>query len=122
MRPLRAIRVLLCGGDPNFLRVASRLLHRAGFVVETSSEREELLRLVGARRPDIVVLDGSQALGAAARSTVSVEALHPAVRVLLVADGARRSSGEEVVLPKWESLPELPRRVRLAYARAGPGG
>ena len=94
------------------------LLARRGFLVETADPSRLLdsLALYGA---DVVVMDGSNSLAAAARAVAEIDALHPSVRVLVVADETE-SGGERAlgVLPKWSSVEGLATRVEGALEQA----
>ena len=109
-------RVLLAGRDRRFLKVTGFLLARNGFLPETCGNPDDLVQLVELYEPDVVVVDGSDALDATARSVAELEAAHPRVGVLVFAEeGERAAAGS---LPKWSSLEWLAREVEAAYARA----
>ena len=110
---LRPLRVALAGRDARFLSLAGFLLARDGFDVASTHRPEEALALVERHRANVVVFDGSGCLAATAEVVAAVEALHPRVAVLVVADDEPR----EVFpfLPKWRALGRLSREVGRAY-------
>jgi DNA-binding NtrC family response regulator len=116
VRALRPLRVLLAARDRRFLRVAGFLLARHGFVVESTKRPRELLALIEKRCPDVVILDGSDSLGDAARTVGAIEALHPHVTVIVMAeDAAPPASANFRIFPKWTSLEELVMKIERMH-------
>jgi len=116
VRALRPLRVLLAARDRRFLRVAGFLLARHGFAVESTKRPRELLALVDARCPDIVILDGSDSLADAARTVGAIEAVHPHVTVIVMAeDAAPQTAVNFRIFPKWTSLEELVLKIERMH-------
>ena len=115
VRPIQPLRVLLAGRDERFLRVASFLLARNGYTVETTPKLGDVAELVEQRRPNVVVLDvGGGA--AAARAAAAVQGLDPMIGLLLVADDADGgASSGFTTLSKWAPIEKLVEAVALAY-------
>jgi PleD family two-component response regulator len=107
VRPLRPLRVLVAGRDARFGRVAGFLLARHGFEVETSRRPSEVVDAVSRLGVDVVILDAGDSLSDAARTAATLDALHPHITVVVVADepGVRNDSLQ--VLAKWTSLERL---------------
>lgn len=111
-------RVLLVGRDRRFLRVASVLLARRGCSVTISGNPETLLEEVGRRRADVVVMDGSDSLRAAARAMAALEAREPPVEVIVVYDDGDAGPLHELrVVPKWGAFDRLADAVVARYDR-----
>jgi DNA-binding NtrC family response regulator len=108
VRALRQPRILLAASDRRFERVAGFLLARKGFRVVSTGRPADFLAIVERERPDVVILDGSDSLAAAARAVAVIEALHGHVTVFVVADeGVQRAPESLRVFPKWTSLEQL---------------
>ena len=112
-------RVLLSTHDDRFLRLARFLLTRDDLQVEATKKVASTIELVERHRPDVVVLDATEAVGDAARAIAALEALHRNVGVLVVYDGEppRWTAGLKVS-EKWDALETLPDDVRLLAEEA----
>ena len=120
VRPLRRIHVLVDSTDARYVRVASFLLERAGFVVATSAGGETLAQ-VAKVHPDVVVLDGSDSIGAAVQVRSAITGNFGDVAVVIVSDEQR--FGESVrVAAKWDGGDTLVREVERAYLRLSDDG
>jgi DNA-binding NtrC family response regulator len=120
VRRLRPIRVLLASRDPRFLCVSAFLLGRKGFSIETTRKLGQLPEVIDRRRANVVLLDGTGSLRAAARAADAIQALYPRVAVVLVADETDGgSTPESWPLPKWESFTKIVSEIERAYIRAG---
>jgi uncharacterized membrane protein (UPF0127 family) len=110
----KATRVLLGTEDDRFLRLASFLLTRNQFEVQSTKRIVRVADLVERHKADVVVIDASESLGDAARAVAAIEALHPHVGVVVVCDGEppRWTTGLKVT-EKWEALETLPHDIRL---------
>ena len=115
VRPLRRIHVLVDSTDARYLRVASFLLERAGFVVATSTDRETLAQ-VAKTRPDVVVLDGSDSIGTAVQLRSAITGTYEDVAVVIVSDEQRLGKSVRVAA-KWDGGDTLVREVERAYLR-----
>jgi DNA-binding NtrC family response regulator len=101
--------------------MARFLLARSGFEVESTLRPRDVLAAVDEHHPDIVILDGSQSVGAAARSVAVVEALHPHVTVVVVVDDdAPSPSVNFPTFPKWKSFEQLVLRLESMHLTAPP--
>jgi DNA-binding NtrC family response regulator len=108
VRPLRPLRVVVAAADARFGRVAGFLLARRGFEVELLRRPSDVLDVVFEKGVDIVILDATGSLSEAERSHAAIEASHPHVTVILVADEvAETRYGTQQILPKWTSLETL---------------
>lgn len=108
VRPLRPLRVVVAGADARFARVAGFLLARRGFEVELSRRPSNVLDFLSEKGADIVILDATDSLSEAMRSIAAIEASHPHVTAILVADEvAETQYGTYQILPKWTSLETL---------------
>jgi hypothetical protein len=117
--PLHKIRVLLAGLDAPFMDVTAFLLGRSGFVVDRTRERRDLVRLVERRKANVVIIDGSDSLAAAARTVAALAAVHPRVGTLIVSEETcELSPGSIRVLPKWGPFGGLAAEIEGAYILA----
>jgi hypothetical protein len=116
LRLLRRIRVLIVSRDRRFVGLARLLLTREELLVEATSRSGEVLARVR-EGADVVVVDGSGAPAAAARLVAEIEATCPTVGVVVVAEDREPATAALRPLPKWDSLEELGRQIRLAYLR-----
>ena len=123
VRRLHRLRVLVVGRDRRFLRVASVLLARRGCAVEVSDNPDELFDRVSTRRADVVVLDGTDSLRAAARAMAALEAQWPPVQVVVVYDDAGHGPNNGLhVVPKWGAFDRLAEVVEGCYADGAENG
>lgn len=120
VRLLRRIRVLLVSRDHRFLSVARFLLARSGLRVESATNPSEVFKLVK-RGVDVVIVDGSDSFATAALTVAAIEALHPEVGVIVVADEPEPPGRVFHPLPKWGSLNELVEEIERVYLRLHPG-
>jgi DNA-binding NtrC family response regulator len=107
VRALRRPRVFVAASDRNFLRVAQFLLRRQGFDAGSTQRPRELLAALDRERPDIVILDASDSLTEAAHLVGAIEAVHPHVTVVVVADDPGEQNDTLQVFAKWTSLETL---------------
>ena len=115
VRALHRIRVALVGRDPHFVKVAGFLLERHGFVLASTRRPGDVLELVERHRANVVVLDASDSLEAAARAAAAVDALPAGVAVIVVADRVERVPASSLeVLPKWD-VARLAGEIERAY-------
>jgi chemotaxis response regulator CheB len=116
------IRVVLAARDRRFLDVTSFLLGRKGFVIDSVSKPEQLLRVVERHRPDVVIVDGTDSLTVTARTIAAIEALAYPVAVLVVAEAPEMASPRTVrLLHKWTPFDCLVDEVeRLSADAQGP--
>jgi hypothetical protein len=108
VRPLRPLRVVVASADARFGRVAGFLLARHGFQVERLRRPSNVLDTLSRSGGDVVILDASDSLSETARAIASLEALHPHLTVIVVADEpAEHDHSNLNILPKWTSLETL---------------
>ena len=107
VRPLRPLRVLVAARDARFERVAGFLLARRGFEVERLRPPWNVVEAVSRHAVDVVILDASGSVSEAGRVVAALEALHPHLTVVLVADDPDSVHGNLQILPKWTSLETL---------------
>jgi len=108
VRSLRPLRVLVAARDARFNRVAGFLLARRGFDVESLRRPSAILETVSRTGIDVVIVDASDSVSEAARAVGAIEALHPHITVVVVADDPAEGDGGALhVLPKWTSLETL---------------
>jgi len=115
VEPLRPIRVLVSSHDRRFLAAAAFLLARRRFWVESVRGREALLARVEATGVDVVVLDATDSVAAAARVAGAIEGRHPRTRVILLTEDATEPAGALRILPKWGALERLGEEIVHAY-------
>jgi DNA-binding NtrC family response regulator len=108
VRSLRPLRVLVAARDARFNRVAGFLLARRGFDVEALLRPSAVLDAVARMGTDVVIVDASDSASDAARAVAALEALHPHITVVVVADEPADVDGGALrILPKWTSLETL---------------
>ena len=108
VRSLRPLRVLVAARDGRFNRVAGLLLARRGFEVEILRRPSAVLDAVSRTGIDVVIVDASDSVSDTARTAAALEALHPHITVVVVADDPADADGGALgVLPKWTSLESL---------------
>lgn len=99
---LRRQRVLVITRDRRYLRTAGFFLARAGFVVDRAERVSEALELVDRHQPDVVIVDASGSVPAAARLAAAIEGLRPGARVFVVSENEEGSPAVNLRLfPKW---------------------
>jgi DNA-binding NtrC family response regulator len=116
---LRPIRVLVASRDLRFVSLVRFLLGRDQIAVDATPALNELLDAVQETGADIVVIDADGALERAARAVAELEAVHPDLAVVVVADGASPASAL-ATRPKWLELEELSREIQRAYLGLDP--
>jgi DNA-binding NtrC family response regulator len=117
VRPLRPPRVVLAVADARFVRIASFLLARRGFEIQATKRPREVLELLERRTADVVILDGTRSFTDAARLAGAVEALHPEMSVIVVADDpqAVEPLHNLQLFPKWTSFDQLASSIERAH-------
>jgi DNA-binding NtrC family response regulator len=117
---LRPIRVLVASRDLRFVSLVRFLLGRAEIGVDTTPTLNELPDAVQEASADIVVIDADGARERAARAVVELDALHPDVAVMVVADGASPTANGLAARPKWLELEQLSLEIQRAYLGLDP--
>ena len=120
VRSLRPLRVLVAARDARFGRVAGFLLARRGFDVEILPRPSKVLDAVSRTGVDVVIVDASDSVSEAARTVAALEALHPHLTVVVVADDPADADGATLrILPKWTSLETLVLNLEATHLGAG---
>jgi hypothetical protein len=115
VRPLHGLRVLLVGRDSSFGKVASALLARRGHVTDFTTDPGAAFAAISRLGPNIVVIDGSGWLPAAADAATALESAAPSAGILLVSDSPQFGvAGHRRVVPKWTSFAGLVAEVEGA--------
>lgn len=117
-----AARVLVVAADRRYRSVTAALLAQRGWHVSADSGEGDLLELAVRERADVVVIDASASLTAAARHRARLDALRPRVAVVAVSDEIRTGLAALPVLPKWGEFEELLEAVERAGDPARPRG
>jgi ActR/RegA family two-component response regulator len=121
VRSLRPQRVLVITRDRRYLRTVGFLLARAGFAVDRAERVSEAFELVDRHQPDVVVVDASGSIPAAARLAAAIEGLRPGARVLVVSEDGERSAAVSLRLfPKW-SVEKLVSEIARFEGAPDPG-
>ena len=118
VEPLRPIRVLVASPDKRFLAAAAFFLTRRRFAVNAVRERDQVVRAVEDGDVDVVVLDASDSVAAAARTAGAIEGLRPHTRVILLSDDDALARDALPTLAKWGALGRLADAVVHAYGGA----
>lgn len=112
------VRVAVASADTRFLRVASFLLSRRAFDVETYGDPSALLGN-SRQEVDVVLLDSSTSLSVAAKFIRDLGVLSPTTAFVVVGEQLERdASGDSSqslrILPKWDSFDRLVAEIRTA--------
>jgi uncharacterized membrane protein (UPF0127 family)/CheY-like chemotaxis protein len=114
---LTPMRVLVSTNDPRFQRVASFLLAREGFHVDATHDSERVLSAAANKRTDVVVVDGSPSLAAAARTVRALAAVGSSVGVVVVTDADVTELQTLATVPKWGPFEAIVSEIERAHAR-----
>jgi CheY-like chemotaxis protein len=115
-------RVLLVVGDRRFRALISALLSQRGYTVLVCRRGEDVVEVVERDAVDVVLIDASPSLTAAARKAARLESLHPPVAIVAVSEGLQPGLAALPVLPKWtdfEAVFEAIDRARRNSSRTG---
>lgn len=115
--PREQTRVLIVTPDSRFRALASVLLERRGCAVSLGDRLTGVAELAERDAADVVLLDASASLAAAAREAADIEALEPCVPVVMVAEQAAHGVAAMLVLPKWGSFDALYSTIEDARGR-----
>lgn len=100
-------RVLLVSGDRRFRAVASALLARRGYSVAVGDRAQDIAVLASREGAEVVVIDASASLTAAAHEAARLNALRPHVGIVAVASDPHEGLATLPVLSKWNSFDAL---------------
>ncbi len=121
VRPLRPLRVLVAASDARFGRVAGFLLARRGYDVEILRRPSTVLDAIARVGADVLIVDATDSVSDIARLLAALEALHPHVTAVVVADDPAESAGDPLrVLPKWTSLETLVLNLEAMHLGRAP--
>ena len=104
IRPQAHTRVLLVAADRRFRAAASALLAQRGCWVSVHDDSEEVRERAARERAQVVVIDASSSLTAAARTAARLQTLRPAVGVVAVSNNPHEQLTALPLLPKWGSF------------------
>ena len=118
---LRPVRVLVVGGDPAFVRRATDALSLLGFDVMSTASLSRAAELAALQRANVVLLDATSGVAAAASAASAIDGLPHPVEVVLAGNGshATRRLGYEVV-KATASGEELAAAVHRAFSGGPP--
>ena len=125
-----ALRILIVEDDPDIAELVARYLDKAGFLTERAASGREALQMVGAKPPDLVVLDlmlphvDGLEVCRLIRSSDATAAI-PIIMVTARAEESERIVGLELGADDYLAKPfspnELVARVRALLRRAQRG-
>jgi CheY-like chemotaxis protein len=115
-------RVLVVASDRRFRAVAATLLSQRGYTVSVAGHGEDVIELAIRERADVVVLDASASLTAAARQAARLESLRPRVAVVAVAADPGDGLAALPIYAKWGTIDELLMAIRQARSSASSAG
>jgi uncharacterized membrane protein (UPF0127 family) len=115
-------RVLLVAGDRRFRSVASALLTRRGYSVAIGDCTQDLAQLASREGAEVVVIDATGSLTAAAQVAARLWALRPPIGVVAVSAEPRHPLATLPVISKWGSFDELFAAIEQARVDTGRSG
>jgi CheY-like chemotaxis protein len=107
-------RVLVVTRDRRFRRVAQFLLVRQGFAVELGRSADAAVQLAERNGADVVLIDGSDSLLAAAQTLRRLNEQDPAVAVVVVSDAEEEPPQTLPVFPKWGAFESIVKAIEAA--------
>jgi hypothetical protein len=119
VRRLHPVRVLVAADDPRFLAVATVLLSRADFVVESTSRLGDVAALVERSRPHAVILDATESVAATARCAAAIRRRRPGVKVVVVCDRPPAARASFVTFGKWDSFRDIVAEIEGVVGSGG---
>jgi CheY-like chemotaxis protein len=111
-------RVLLAADDRRFRALACTLLSRRGYSVTVCARGEDLAQAAVRDRADVVVIDASASLTAAAGEAARLGALSRPVGIVAVSGDPCTGLAALPVIPKWSSFEALSAAIERACADA----
>jgi CheY-like chemotaxis protein len=100
-------RVLLVADDRRFRVLASTLLTRRGYSVAVCARGGDILKAAANQAVDVVVIDASASLTAAARDAARLGSLRPPVGIVAVSADSHSGLAALPVVPKWSPCEAL---------------
>jgi len=119
VRRLHPVRVLVAADDPRFLAVATILLSRADFVVESTSRLGDVAALVERGRPHAVILDATESLAATARCAAAIGRRRPGIKVVVVCERSSGARASFATFAKWDSFRDIVAEIEGAVGSGG---
>jgi DNA-binding NtrC family response regulator len=114
-------RVLLVADDRRFRALAGTLLTRRGYSVSVCARGEDLAAAAVRDGADVVVIDASASLTAAAREAARLAALHRPVGIVAVSGDPHTGLVALPVIPKWSPFQALLTAIERACLEMAPG-
>lgn len=118
--PTPTRRVLLAAEDRRFRALAGTLLTRRGYTVHVHARGETLAAAAVRTGADVVVIDASASLTAAALEAARLGALSRPVGIVAVSGDPHTGLTALPVLPKWSPFEALLAAVERACAEVAP--
>ena len=113
------VRVALVARDRRFVRVASFLLGRHGYAVETARSPRSLISLLEHNGADVVVVDGSDSSNAGAQTAALLATLERPHGLVVVDESSDvRPLRSRAAVAKWSSFERLVEAIEHAYYEA----
>jgi CheY-like chemotaxis protein len=104
---LAPARVLLVAQDRRFRAVAATLLSQRGYTVLVCRRGDDVVDLAVREAVDVVLLDATTSLTAAAREAARLESLYPPVGIVAVSEETQPGLVAFPVLPKWTAFDDV---------------
>lgn len=109
-------RVLLVADDRRFRALASTLLSQRGYTVSVGARGADVAELAVREGADVVVIDASDSLTAAARVAARLGSLIPPVAIVAVTADVHAGLATLPVVPKWSPFEALFGAIERACA------
>ena len=114
--------MLLVARDRRFRAVASTLLSQRGYTVLIGGPDDDIAELALRESAEVVLLDASASLTAAAREAAKLGSLWPPVGIVAVSAETQCGLAALPVLPKWSSFDVLFGAIDRAQADVAQNG
>lgn len=101
------MNLLVVSSDRRFREMAAVLLARRGCEVVVADETGGLAQRIEREEIEVVVIDASRSLSAAARVAAAVQAMSRPVGIVVVEENPRATLANLQTLPKWGAFGEL---------------
>jgi DNA-binding NtrC family response regulator len=118
--PSASRRVLLVADDRRFRALAGTLLTRRGYSVSVCARGEDLAAAAVRAAADVVVIDASASLTAAAREAARLGALTRPVGIVAVSGDTDTGLVALPVISKWSPFAALLNAIERACAEIAP--
>ena len=115
-----SLRVLLVADDRRFRALAGTLLTRRGYAVTVCPRGDDLVVAAVREGADVVVIDASSSLTAAAREAARLGALNRPVGIVAVSGDPHTGLATLPVIPKWNPFEALFAAIERACAGIAP--